>query len=235
MPQHGFLRVNTWSVDESSAYDNSDSAGITYSVALKDVKAARGGSDWDEQTTALDCACKLHVKIDATKLVTTLEIQNTGDKSFPFQALQHTYLKVDGQAATDGAQCYVKGLEGYSVVDKVSKTEYPNGSDPITITGEVDRVYNPPSPGDIIGVEVIVGVGQGKQVKSTAHGFVDGKQVPVSAVVWNPYIEKAASMSDFHNDGYKEMICVEPLLHSESPADLEGGKTAKLIQTLEML
>ena len=110
MPQHGFLRVNPWKIDEDSAYDNSDAAGISYSVTLKDITAARGGI-WDEQTL-LDCSCKLHVKVDATKLTTTLEVQNTGDKSFPFQALQHTYLKVDGQAATDGSQCNVKGLEG---------------------------------------------------------------------------------------------------------------------------
>ena len=118
------------------------------------------------------------------------------------------------------------------MVDKVSKTEYDAGTDPITITGEVDRVYNPPS--GKVGVEVVVGVGEGKQMKSTATGMIDGKEVPVSAVVWNPYIEKAQSMSDFHNDGYKEMICVEPLLNSV-PADLEGGKIAKLVQTLELL
>jgi glucose-6-phosphate 1-epimerase len=110
MPQHGFLRVNPWTVDESSAYDRHDSAGITLSLALKDVKAARGGV-WDEQTL-FDCVCLYHVKIDGTVLCTTLEIRNTGEKSFPFESLQHTYLNVGGKAAMDGSQCYVKGLEG---------------------------------------------------------------------------------------------------------------------------
>jgi len=30
------------------------------------------------------------------------------------------------------------------------------------------------------------------------------------AVLWNPWAEKAASMSDFADDGYKHMVCVEP-------------------------
>jgi glucose-6-phosphate 1-epimerase len=110
MPQHGFLRVNYWTVDESSAFDNNESAGITYTLDLEDVKLARGGV-WDEQTL-FDCKFLYHVKIDGTKLTTELEIHNTGGNSFNFQTLLHTYYLVDGKQAIDGSQCYVKGLEG---------------------------------------------------------------------------------------------------------------------------
>lgn len=258
-PQHGFLRVNYWTVDESSAFDTAESAGITYTLALKDVKAARGGL-WDEQTL-FDCSCSYHVNIDGSKLTTTLEIQNTGEKSFNFQTLLHTYYMVDGRQATDGSKCYVKGLEGslplrlerdclesewpylmhhstsssffagYSVVDKVSKTEYDSGTAPITIRGETDRVYNPPRGKDV--VEVTIGVGEGKELRLTASGSVDGENEPVSCVVWNPYIEKAKGMSDFGDDQYQEMICVEPGLLGEP--QLKGGSTAKLTQVVEML
>lgn len=110
MPQHGFLRVNNWTADETSAFDTAESAGITFSLGLKDVNAARGGI-WDEQTL-FDCQCLYHVSIDGTKLTTTLEIQNTGEKLFNFQTLLHTYYLVDGKQAMDGTNCYVKGLEG---------------------------------------------------------------------------------------------------------------------------
>ena len=43
MPQHAFLRNNYWKFDESSAYDNTDSAGISLTLDLKDVKNSRGG------------------------------------------------------------------------------------------------------------------------------------------------------------------------------------------------
>jgi D-hexose-6-phosphate mutarotase len=105
--------MNYWTVDESSVFDNEDNAGITYSLALKDVKNARGGI-WDDNTE-LDCLCYYHVKIDGTKLTTTLEIANQGERSFKFQTLLHTYYLVDGKSALDGSKCYVKGLEGESL------------------------------------------------------------------------------------------------------------------------
>ncbi|KAL3917824.1 MAG: hypothetical protein SGARI_007620 [Bacillariaceae sp.] len=122
---------------------------------------------------------------------------------------------------------------GYSVVDKVSNTEYPSGSDPITIKGETDRVYNPPT--GKINVDVTVGVGEGKEMRVTAFGDVNDEEQTMSCVVWNPYIEKAKGMGDFGDDQYDSMICVEPLLGGTSPMELQGGKSARLIQNLEML
>jgi glucose-6-phosphate 1-epimerase len=115
MPQHGFLRVNYWTVDESSAFDSSDSAGITYTLDLKDVKVARGGV-WDDQTL-FDCKFQYRITIDGARLTTELEIQNTAGKSFNFQTLLHTYYLVDGKQALDGSQCYVKGLEGSLILN----------------------------------------------------------------------------------------------------------------------
>lgn len=120
---------------------------------------------------------------------------------------------------------------GYSVVDKVSLAEYTSGSDPIAILGETDQVYNPPDGKDVL--EVTIGVGEGKEMRLKASGFVDGKYEPISCVVWNPYIEKAKGMSDFGDEQYHEMICVEPGLLG-NPL-LMCGSTSKLTQVIEML
>ncbi|KAG7337017.1 aldose 1-epimerase [Nitzschia inconspicua] len=179
MPQHGFLRTNYWTVDESSAFDTKESAGITYTLQLKDAKAARGGI-WDEQTM-FDCTCLYHVMIDGTKLTTTLEIQNTSTKRFSFKhCCIPTILWMGNKLWMD-----------QNATSKVWK-------------GETDRVYNPPVGKDM--VEVTIGVGKGKELKLTAVGTVDGKKKPVSCVVWNPYIEKARGLSDFGDDQYQEMI-----------------------------
>ena len=196
MPQHGFLRNNFWTVNESSAFDNAESAGISYSLALKDVKNSRGGV-WDE-STAYDCECVYSIKINGETMTTTLQIKNTGGESFSFQTLQHTYFKVEGGAAQDPAQCYVKGLEGYSVSDKISNQEYVCGEEPITVPDNVDRVYDPPKGKDT--VQVSIGVGNGKIIKLTASGMLGDNVIPASCVVWNPYKEKAAAMSDFGDD-----------------------------------
>lgn len=229
MPQHGFLRTNFWKADDSSVYDNADGAGITYKLQLKEVKNSRGGL-WGEDTE-YDCSFLYNIKIDSKTITTRLEIMNTGNKKFQFQTLLHTYYHVDGSDALDGSKCYVKGLEGYMVADKVSHNEYICGSDPIVIEGLTDRVYTPTAGKNI--VDVIVGVGDGQLLKLTASGKCGDNNVPVSCVVWNPNKEKAAGMSDFGDDQYHDMICVEPgILDLTS---LEVGQTASLTQTTEML
>jgi len=230
MPQHGFLRTNFWKADDSSVYDNPESAGITYKLELKDVKTSRGGA-WGEDTQ-YDCSFSYSVKIDAKTITTKLEIKNIGNAKFPFQTLLHSYYLVDGNAALDGSKCYVKGLEGYLVDDKVSGSKYTCSNEPIVIEGLTDRVYSPTAGKNT--VNVIVGVGDGKSVRMSASGTCGDKDVPVSCVVWNPNKEKAAGMSDFGDDQYHDMICVEPGILGTNES-LEAGQSASLTQTTEML
>jgi len=211
MPQHGFLRNNTWKIDEASAYDNTDSAGISLTLDLKDVQNSRGRK-WDENT-ALDCSFVFSVKVETNKMTTELEIKNTSSNAFEFQTLQHTYFLVEGSAALDNSQCYVKGLDGYSVVDKITNEEYVLGDDPIVISGNVDRVYTPSSAGGMEVVNVDIGVGHSKKIKMTATGTLDGASTPVSCVVWNPFKEKAAEMGDFGNDQVNTLHTVLYVLH----------------------
>lgn len=116
--------------------------------------------------------------------------------------------------------------------DKVSGAEYTMGSDPIVIEGLTDRVYTPAVGKDV--VDVVVGVGEGKAIKVTASGKCSDKDVPVSCVVWNPNKEKAAGMSDFGDDQYHDMICVEPGILTDT-VKIGIGESASLIQTTEML
>lgn len=230
MPQHGFLRTNFWTVDESSAFDDAEGAGISFSLALKDVKNSRGGA-WAENGE-YNCECVYAIKICGEKMITTLKIRNTGEKAFGFQTLQHTYFLVEGGAAQDPEKCFVSGLKGYSVSDKVTNEEYICGDEPITIPDNVDRVYNPPEGNKT--VEVLVGVGGDKKIKLSATGEVDGKVFPPSCVVWNPYKDKAAAMSDFGDDEYVDMICVHCQPGLLTGTTWNGGKACSLAQVFEL-
>lgn len=44
---------------------------------------------------------------------------------------------------------------------------------------------------------------RGRVIVLAKAGFAD-------AVLWNPWVEKAASMGDFGDEEYREMVCVEP-------------------------
>lgn len=256
MPQHGFARRNTWVA--VSEHDAPESAGITYQLDLKDVVAGRGeGNIWAKQESSSrnispnDCDCTLQIAVDfnATHMTTTLKVRNTGSAAFPFQALLHTYHKIEGGAALQADQCFVRGLQDYMVVaDKVTGGSssgitqlQATSSRSITVTGEVDRVYSRPplsSGKDIGDANVTIGVGGSSSsnasvnvVNMQASAQVDGTPVPVSCVVWNPFAEKAAGMADFGNDEYHDMLCVEPGILGDGNV-LEPGKEAWLKQVI---
>ncbi|UKZ49340.1 hypothetical protein TrVGV298_003586 [Trichoderma virens] len=73
-------------------------------------------------------------------------------------------------------------------------------SDPITFSGETDRVYTPVK-------------GPGHPVVITDGGVAKFRVVRDNlddVVVWNPWVDKSAGMGDFQpKDGWKNMVCVE--------------------------
>lgn len=69
----------------------------------------------------------------------------------------------------------------------------------VTITGETDQVYTLANNNP---VSIIEG---GKKIYSVTRDNLN------NVVVWNPWTDKAAGMADFApNDGFKNMLCVEP-------------------------
>jgi glucose-6-phosphate 1-epimerase len=227
MPQHGFARNNTWSIVPHSLKDNPESAEITYELHFKDVVAGVGTHNpWADGS--LDVHLFYRVEITGNSLTTELTVKNTGKASFPFQALFHTYYMVDNHAALDNTQCYVQGLDDYHASDKVTQETYTVGSDAVVVQGETDLVHSPPN--GIDQAEVVIGVGGTHCVVLQCSGTVNSQSVPISVVVWNPYKEKAAAMSDFGSDQYADMICVEPGILGNP--ELVAGETASMTQVI---
>ena len=177
------------------------------------------------------CLLTYEVRITGKEMTNTLLIENNGSSSFNFQALLHNYFAVDGQAAQDGTKTYVNGLGGYTITDKVSgsKDHVQSYDDPVILEGETDRVYLHPEQHPV--VHATLHTGGAGSLRLEAAGQVDENVSTVSAVVWNPGPEKAAQMSDFGDDEYKSMICVEPGLIGHQPL-LAPGAQARLSQTI---
>lgn len=224
MPQHGFLRTNLWNVQDQ--YDDEESAGVTFTLPLNEAVNSRGGK-WSKDETKYDCVVSFSVKVTSSSLITTLTIDNTGDIPFDFQTLQHTYLKVEN--ALDPKACNVTGLEGYTCEDKITNETYTLGNEPIIIDANVDRIYSNPEKKNL---SVNVQTGRETVVQVEATGSVDGEQVAISGVVWNPHEKKAKEMSDFGDEQYTEMICVEPGMLYDVPA---VSKHAVFTQTLTLV
>lgn len=215
MPQHGFLRNNTWSVDKKYYEDEDGAACCDLSLSLKDVVKDRGDAGpWSVDEGKYDCTCTFTVKLKADSMTNVLKIQNTGKETFPFQTLLHTYYMIDDHQALNKDACFVEGLNNYTCEDKITTEEYVQGEDNIIIDKEVDRIYKNTEKPEL---DVKIKTGKDCAVSLKAKASVGGEvTLPVSVVVWNPYIEKAKGMSDFTDEQYNDMICVEPgVLHGE--------------------
>jgi len=256
MPQHGFARCNRWSLVEDSISDGEEEAVAVFELnyANDDVTNGIGTRGlWAKTTTTTatttttgkipNVTLRLTVRVRPESLITTLNIINTGDINLDdLQALFHTYYAVNGSAALDPDSCAVlSGLDGYSMDDKLivpsDKPVFHPANTAVTIPGEVDRVYTPPP---------VIGTGKDKSAQLSIATGKDGSkidlkieaslpasgiQLPISIVVWNPHIVKAKGMSDFADEQYHDMICVEPGILSDVPA-LEPTKEIEFTQTI---
>merc|ERR1712174_52016 len=128
-----------------------------------------------------------------TQLFTKLTVTNTGCEEMVYTVALHTYFPVE-----DITKARVEGLYRVGYLDsldgRLMKTE---DNQHILVNEEVDRIYlsTPPTLRlvDPIGKKVVT---------------IEKFNLP-DIVVWNPWVEKAKRLSDFGDNEYKEMICVE--------------------------
>lgn len=205
-PQHGFARISRWSVADQ-AQIGTDS--IT--LVLEDDEKSR--SMWNNKFR-IDYT----ITLGDRQITMNVKVTNTGKESFPFTLLLHTYFSVP-----DTTLCSISGLKGCSFVDKVKNGLISTEDrDEVKIAEFTDRVYrNTPQE------HTISNVAGGKSIKLQKNNFPD-------TVVWNPWTENAKQMSDFGDDEWKNMICVEAGYVSESVI-VEPLKNFIASQTLAIL
>lgn len=105
----------------------------------------------------------------------------------------HTYLAVG-----DIRQVRITGLENTEYIDKVDAfARKRQGSEPITFTGETDRVFL-----NTTSACVVHDPAWGRRIHIEKSGSN-------TTVVWNPWINKAKAMADFGDDEWPGMVCVE--------------------------
>lgn len=180
-PAHGFVRNRQWAVSGSE------------SLADGSTKVVMSLIDTDETRKTWPHPFRLSIEITVgDSLTVALVTQNSGDKSVTISQALHTYFHVG-----DISKVRVLGLDGIEYLDKAADSALKTQSGPVIIDGEVDRIYT-----DVTGELVIDDESLGRKVRITSSGCR-------TAVVWNPWIEIAASMGDLGDSDYRKMLCVE--------------------------
>lgn len=192
-PRHGFARTSTWTLETSRTGDD---------FAMATLRLTDDESSFD--LWPHNFRADLSVCLTDATLEIELEVENTGSRAFEFTTALHTYLRVPNVQ-----RAQVEGLQGTRFRDAVRGGEHTDRDDALTLDGEVDRVY--------AGVErPLLFTDGARAVEVRAEGFGD-------VVVWNPWSEKGAALTDLAPDGWKQFLCVESG-RVLSPVRLSGGE-----------
>ncbi|KAL1989186.1 hypothetical protein VTN96DRAFT_3733 [Rasamsonia emersonii] len=199
LPQHGFARSTNW---EFLGKSTSESLGSDKSKTHNAVKLDFGLSsdmlsEEFRKAWPYEFGLVYSVTLSSEGLETSLQVQNKGTEAFEFHVLLHNYFRVK-----DISKIRVKNLQNKSYTDKTDNYALKTESSPaIAITQETDRVYQDVDPA----VPVIVATADDDSAPLSIT-----RQGLNTITLWNPWTEKAKGMSDFGDEEYKEMVCVEP-------------------------
>jgi glucose-6-phosphate 1-epimerase len=180
-PTHGFVR--SWQWDVLSTESMSDGATMV-KLGIADNSDTR--SIWPRTFNLF-----LEIRVGAT-LSLELITRNAGDLPFSITQGFHTYFSVG-----DIGRVKLLGLEDHGFIDKMANDAEETQIGPVTIAGEVNRIYRGVTRDLIIDDAALQ-----RRIRIRGNGSS-------TSVVWNPWIETAASMGDLEDDDYKRMLCVE--------------------------
>jgi glucose-6-phosphate 1-epimerase len=212
-PQHGFARTTEWAVESvQAAADQS----VTVVLRLDDSEQTR--ASWPYAFTA-----RFRATFGAA-LTMALEIENRSPVAMTFEEALHTYFTV-----SDVARVSVHGLENCEYIDKVDgATRKRLGTEPLTITGETDRVFVNTTATCVLDDPGLF------DEPGLRRRIVVEKSGSDSTVVWNPWIEKARAMADFGDDEWPRMLCIETANAGENAVTLAPGATHAMSATIRL-
>ena len=203
-PNHGFARTSNWSIFSTRVINDDD---VQLRLLLTD----------DAQTRALwPHAFELELCITLSeRLRLDLHVRNTGQASFTWTGALHTYFPVSHINTIS-----VHGLDGCQYIDQLTGDPQKIQHGPIQFTEETDNIYV-----DTDATCILDDAGSNRRV-------IIEKSGSQSTVVWNPWIKKAARMSDFGDDEYLGMVCIETANAAQNRVSVPAGQTHVMSATI---
>lgn len=194
-PDHGFVRTKAWQLDSIA-----DVAGaITVSLSTESDEATRKW--WPAEFRLVLRAAfgkELSVELEAT---------NAGKTPLRFEEALHAYFRVGNieviRARIPDVLRYIDKTDSHR-----TKTQFGD----VMITSETDRVYLDTKDETELEDPLLQ-----RRVRVA-------KENSLTTVLWNPWTQKAHSLSDFGEDEWVRMICIEPSNVCDFAVDLAPGQ-----------
>lgn len=194
-PAHGFARTREWQLEKVER----DGDAVRVKMALESDEGTKKW--WPADFRAEYCVTF------GRELRMELAVKNRSRAPARFEEALHAYFRVG-----DVGQARVRGLDGMRYTDKTDARREKTQTGDVVITAETDREYlDTPHEVELLDA-------------STSRKLRITNENSRTTVVWNPWVKKAAALSDFGDDEWQRMICVETSNVSQFAVELAGGE-----------
>jgi glucose-6-phosphate 1-epimerase len=180
-PAHGFVRTKEWQLDSVSV-DEDGSVTVVCSTESDDSTRRW----WPHEFRLVN-----RVTI-GTVLRLELTTKNTGSTPLSFEEALHTYFQVG-----DAEKVRVRGLDQIRYLDNADGNREKVQSGDVRFAAVTDNAYL-----DTHGPATLID-------PALHRTILTQKENSTTTVVWNPWQQGAASLSDLGNDEWRRMVCVE--------------------------
>lgn len=204
LPAHGFARIALWQLTD--LYEATDR--VELEMTLKPDASTR--SIWHGHAEA-----RIRWVFSKAGMRMTISTRNTGNAPLAFTQALHSYFPT-----TDIHRTRLDGLHGSAWLDTLEGWRRKRQQGAITFTGETDRVYFH-ADGQTL---TLTTPGQRLHIDSASSR---------SCIVWNPWIEKARRLGQFHPQAWQQMLCIETANAADDWVNLPAGGEHQMVLELK--
>ncbi|TWC39487.1 glucose-6-phosphate 1-epimerase [Pseudomonas sp. SJZ079] len=202
VPAHGLVRGADWQL---LGVEN-EGDGVRMDFAF--IEPDNGLPGWPGVSLNLSIRLNQHLQISLTS-------HNQGSAPAAISQALHSYF-----AVSDVRQVEVEGLGGSRYIETLEDWQERWQDGNLRISGETDRIY--------LGLPAelsILDPGWQRRI----HLQTSGSR---SAVLWNPWVDKAKRLSQFAEDAWQGMLCIESANVLDDALTLAPGEQHSLSMTL---
>ncbi|QXH61968.1 D-hexose-6-phosphate mutarotase [Pseudomonas azerbaijanorientalis] len=177
---HGFVRAMDWELGGIEA------EGESLKVEFLLPYPEGGFPGWPHQvdlTMTIRLDEQLHIQLTS---------HNRGTDTVSISQALHSYF-----AVSDVREVHVEGVDRLNYIETLDNWKTVTQTGDLRFTGETDRIYLDAPP-----QLSIVDPAWERRIVLTSSGSR-------TAVIWNPWIDRAAAFSDMADDGWQRMLCIE--------------------------
>ncbi|OOQ42322.1 D-hexose-6-phosphate mutarotase [Pseudomonas fluorescens] len=196
---HGFVRAMDWELGGIEA--EGESLKVEFLLPYPDG----GFPGWPHQVDLT-----LSIRLDE-QLHIHLTSHNRGAETVSISQALHSYF-----AVSDVREVHVEGVGGLKYIETLDNWKTVTQSGDLRFTGETDRIYLDAPP-----LLSIVDPAWERRIELTSTGSR-------TAVIWNPWIDRAAAFSDMADDGWQRMLCIETANVMDDVVNLKPGASHTL-------